>query len=248
MANQINEIRLTDINNMAYFNFMESVVERAEGNATVKENAAEALAELKAKVEALDEVLNLSRKNPTTDKIAAADAERDSLYGGYKTAVKGFLKMPAGTMLDAAKTLWQSIKDYKIDPKEQLDKETGKLVNLIGDLEEKYSAEVSALGLSAFVENMKAANETVRTLLIERDNAESARVVGAVKSARAACDEAYKSLVLRVNALWVVQYTDDYDTFIMETNEQISRYKQDVITPRKSSSSAKTATSAETKE
>jgi len=233
MANQIEEIRLTDINNMAYFNFMKSTVERAEGNAKVAENAAEALAALKEKVTALDEVLNISQKNPTTDKITAADTERDGFYMGYKSAVKGFLKMPAGTMHDAAATLWQNIKDYRVDPREQLDKETGKLVNLIADLEQKYSAEVAALGLTAFVENMKTANETVRTLLIERDNEESARIVGAVKAARAETDEAYKSLVLRVNALWVVQYDAAYDTFITEMNEQIERYKQEVITPRK---------------
>jgi len=192
-------------------------------------------------VAALDEVLNLSQKNPTTDKISAADADRDGFYMGYKSAVKGFLKMPAGTLQDAAKTLWQSIKDYKIDPKEQLDKETGKLVNLITDLEEKYAAEVSALGLTAFVENMKTANETVRTLLIERDNDESTRVVGAVKAARSETDEAYKGLVLRVNALWVVQYDEAYDTFITEMNEQIERYKQEVIPARKSATSASKA-------
>jgi len=236
--NQIEGIDLTRVNNMAYFNFMKSVAERAEGNAKVAENAAEALAALKEKVAALDEVLNQSRKNPTTDKITAADAERDGFYMGYKSAVKGFLKMPAGTMRDAAATLWQSIKDYKIDPKEQLDKETGKLVNLITDLEGKYATQVAALGLTAFVENMKSANETVRTLLIERDNEESARVVGAVKSARAETDEAYKSLVLRVNALWVVQYDAAYDTFISEMNEQIERYKQEVIPARKSAATA----------
>jgi len=233
MANQIKEIKLTSINNMAYFNFMKSALERAEGNAKVTEDAAAQVGVLKTKVDALDEVLNLSRKNPTTDKITAADAERDSYYMGYKSAVKGFLKIPSSTMRDAAETLWQNIKDYKIDPKEQLDKETGKLVNLLGDLEEKYSAQVAALGLTAFVENMKTANETVRTLLIERDNAESARIVGTVKTARAETDEAYKSLVLRVNALWVVQYDDAYDTFITEKNEQIARYKQEVIAARK---------------
>jgi len=30
-----------------------------------------------------------------------------------------------------------------------------------------------------------------------------------------------------------VQYDDAYDTFIMEMNEQIARYKQEVIAPRK---------------
>lgn len=236
---QIGNLDLTRVNNMAYFNFMTATVERAEGNATVASKAATQTSALKVDVAQLDEVLNLSQKNPTTDKIAAADTERDSYYTGYKSAVKGFLKMPAGTMRDAAETLWQNIKDYKIDTKEQLDKETGKLSNLIGDLEEKYSEEVAALGLSAFVENMKTANETVRTLLIERDNEESARVAGAVKSVRAACDEAYRSLVQMVNALEVVSPDDNIALFISEQNELIDRYKEQVIPARKSAASQK---------
>jgi len=237
MANQIQDIRLTDINNMAYYNFMKGVVERAEGNTKVTEGAATQVAALKADLAVLDEVLNISRKNPLTIKIGEADAERDGYYSGYKTAVKGYLKMHAGAMREAAEALWQNIKDYKIDPKEQLDKETGKIENLVGDLENKLKEHVTALGLTVFVEQMKAANETVRTLLIERDNEESARIVGAVKDARTTADEDYKSLVMMVNALWLVNYDDAYDTFINEMNEQIERYKKEVIKPRKKNTS-----------
>jgi len=46
-------------------------------------------------------------------------------------------------------------------------------------------------------------------------------------------DEAYQNFVVRVNALWVVQYDDAYDTFINEQNEQIDYYKQNVLKKRK---------------
>ena len=62
----------------------------------------------------------------------------------------------------------QHIKDYAIDPKMQLDKETGLLMNFIDDLEKKYSSEVQTLSLGAFVTALKAANEKVRTLTATR--------------------------------------------------------------------------------
>jgi len=46
-------------------------------------------------------------------------------------------------------------------------------------------------------------------------------------------DDAYQNFVVRVNALWVVQYDDAYDTFINEQNEQIDYYKQNVLKKRK---------------
>jgi len=70
---------------------------------------------------------------------AEADALRDQLYSGYKKSVGGYLDFPVAAMVEAAKTLSQHIKDYRIDPQEQLDKETGDLVNFVGDLEQKYA-------------------------------------------------------------------------------------------------------------
>ena len=59
------------------------------------------------------------------DDIATADAEHDGLYSGYKKAVNGFKNLSVENMAKAAKVLTQHIKDYAIDSKMQLDKETG---------------------------------------------------------------------------------------------------------------------------
>ena len=69
--------------------------------------------------------MKISQKSMLTDDIATADAEHDGLYSGYKKAVNGFRNLPVENMAKAAKLLTQHIKDYAIDPKMQLDKETG---------------------------------------------------------------------------------------------------------------------------
>ena len=66
-----------------------------------------------------NENLKISQKSMLRDDIATADVERDGL------SVNGFRNLPMENMAKAAKVLTQHIKDYAIDPKMQLDKETG---------------------------------------------------------------------------------------------------------------------------
>ena len=176
-----------------------------------------------------------------TDDIAKADNDRDALYAGYKKAVEGFLAMPVTDMAQATKVLSQLIKDYKINTAGQLDKETGLLVNFITDLEGKFSAQVTTLGLTAFVTNLKEANERVRTLTLQRTNEKMGITVGALKTARTANDDAYRALVKMVNALALVFGEKDYTSFIDYVNTEITHYKREVLNQKSTSPSLRAA-------
>lgn len=142
---EISDIYLGRMNNGAHFTYVSNLLARAEGDRAVSTKAAAQVAALKAAVEQEDADLKLSRKSMLSDEIAAADAKRDDFYVGYKKAVQGFLRLPVGAMANAAKVLSQHIKDYAIDPKMQLDRETGMLKNFIADLEGTYKQQVEAL-------------------------------------------------------------------------------------------------------
>lgn len=226
---EINDINIQRMNNGAHFTFVSNILTRAEADTTVKAKASELVSNFKAAVAAEDEALKISQKSLLTDDIAKADSDRDALYAGYKKAVEGFLAIPVEDMSQAAKVLSQHIKDYKINTADQLDKETGLLVNFISDLENKYSSQVSTLGLAAFVTNMKEANEHVRTLTLQRTNEKMGVTVGALKTARTASDNAYRALVKMVNALALVFGEKDYTAFIDYVNTEITHYKREVI-------------------
>ena len=234
---EINDISLPRMNNGAHFTYVSNILARAEADTTVKGKASEQLAAFKATVAAEDEALKISQKSLLTDDIAKADSDRDALYAGYKKAVVGFLAMPIADMAQAAKVLAQHIKDYKINTADQLDKETGLLVNFITDLEGKYSAHVTTLGLTAFVTNMKEANERVRTLTLQRTNEKMGVTVGALKAARTATDNAYRALVKMVNALTLVFGEKDYTSFIDYVNTEVTHYKREVIGQKSSAPS-----------
>lgn len=226
---EIYDINIQRMNNGAHFTFVSNILARAEADTAVKGKASELVSNFKVAVAAEDEALKISQKSLLTDDIAKADIDRDALYAGYKKAVEAFLAMPIADMAQAAKVLAQHIKDYKINTAGQLDKETGLLVNFITDLEDKYSAQVAKLGLTAFVINLKEANERVRMLTLQRTNEKMGVTVGALKAARTASDDAYRALVKMVNALALVFGEKDYTAFIDYVNTEVTHYKREVI-------------------
>ena len=234
---EIYDINIQRMNNGAHFTFVSNILARAEADTAVKGKASELVSNFKVAVAAEDEALKISQKSLLTDEIAKADSDRDALYAGYKKAVEGFLAMPIADMAQAAKVLAQHIKDYKINTAGQLDKETGLLVNFISDLEDKYAAQVAKLGLTAFVTNLKEANERVRTLTLQRTNEKIGITVGALKAARTASDDAYRALVKMVNALALVYGEKDYTAFIDYVNTEVTHYKREVLNQKASAPS-----------
>lgn len=226
---EIYDINIQRMNNGAHFTFVSNILARAEADTAVKGKASELVSNFKTAVNAEDEALKISQKSLLTDDIAKADIDRDALYAGYKKAVEAFLAMPIADMAQAAKVLAQHIKDYKINTVGQLDKETGLLVNFITDLEDKYSAQVAKLGLTAFVTNLKEANERVRMLTLQRTNEKMGVTVGALKAARTSSDDAYRALVKMVNALALVFGEKGYTAFIDYVNTEVTHYKREVI-------------------
>ena len=220
MTEEIVTIRLAGINNGAHYNFMSNVAEKAKGDEAVYGKAKLQTDALVSALAQENEDLMLSRKSSLSDTIAEADRQRDAYYRGYRNGVRSFRSFPAGAQKTAADMLWQHMTDHGIEPKMQLDRETGLLTNLVEDLQGRLAPQVAALGLKPFVDGMKAANETVRTSLSGRDTEQSGLTLGALKASRAKTDEAYQSLVRRVNAHAEIEGAGDYFAFITYVNEQ----------------------------
>ena len=171
-AKEIAPIDLTRMNNGAHFGFIQTVCERIEKETTITANPiAKAAADgLKAALKEEDVWLAVSRKSDLTEEIMAADSERDALYMGYRSAVKGFTRSSTPEKAKAATTLWNNLTAHRINSNMQLERETFLIVNLTDDCEKKYATEVQKLGLKPYVESLKAANEKVKQLLDDRNN------------------------------------------------------------------------------
>ena len=234
---KIGSIRVTHLNNGAHDNFIYTILKRAFADKTVMTKTAREVENLKSAFDEEERMFGVSRKSLLTDEIAAANKERTAIYIGYKRAVKGFLNVPDEEMADAAKVLFQQIKDHRISPYDQMHKKTGALMILLEDLEDKYSAQVAKLSLGPFVTTMKAANERMKALYVQRSDERTGITVRGLKKARFATDAAYRALVDMVNALNLVSGNDEFSDFIDYVNTEIVQYKR-LALGRRSSATA----------
>ena len=235
MMIDIQKVDLVGMNNGAHYEFMKVVNDRFAAETTLSTNAAakKAMEALAAALKEEDRCLVISRRNLITDDIRAADKTRDDIFRSLRKAINGFTDAPVPDVAQAAKELQQCLVDYRIDPAMQLDRETGLLHNFIADLETKYAAQVTKLGLTLFVAPLKEANAKVEQFIVNRTTAQSAVIAGELRQARLATDAAYRHLVKFVNALAMVSGTTDYDALAKFLNEHIDRYKHEVLPKKK---------------
>ena len=231
----IKTIDLPKLNNGAHYEFMKVVSDRFATETALSTNAAakKAIEALAAAVKEEDRCLVISQKSLITDDIKAADDKRDNIFRGLRKSIKGLTDAPVADVAQAAKELQQCLVDYRIDPAMQLDRETGLLHNFIADLETKYAAQVTKLGLTLFVAPLKEANAKVEQFIVGRTTAQSAVIAGELRQARLATDAAYRHLVKFVNALAMVSGTGDYDALAKFLNEHIDRFKHEVLPKKK---------------
>lgn len=225
----IEPISLEHMSNGSHFLFITDTVGLATADAKVKTKVTAELTALQTALKAEDDALALSKANLLSGEIKTLDTERDKHYKALRKAIKFFLSHPDAELVKAAQRLEQLLKNYNIDPKMQLDRETGLLLNLISDLEKKSAADVTALALTPVVQAMKQANDKLREVTRARANDRAVQIVGQLKQAQHASDEAYRALVQKVNALAVVEGEVDYADFISKMNEQVKHYKQEVL-------------------
>ena len=226
---QIEPIKLGIMSNGSHFLFITDTVGLATADAKVKTKVTAELTALQTALKAEDDALALSKANLLSGEIKTLDAERDKHYKALRKAIKFFLSHPDAELVRAATRLERLLKDYNIDPKMQLDRETGLLLNLISDLETKSAADVTALALTPVVQAMKQANDKLREVTRARANDRAVQIVGQLKQAQHASDAAYRTLMRKVNALAVVEGEADYADFISKMNEQVKHYKQEVL-------------------
>ena len=231
----IKTIDLPKLNNGAHYEFMKVVSDRFATETALSTNAAakKAIEALAAAVKEEDRCLVISQKSLITDDIKAADDKRDNIFRGLRKSIKGLTDAPVADVAQAAKELQQCLADYRIDPAMQLDRETGLLHNFIADLETKYAAQVTKLGLTLFVAPLKEANAKVEQFIVNRTTAQSAVIAGELRQARLTTDAAYRHLVKFVNALAMVSGTTDYDALAKFLNEHIDRFKHEVLPKKK---------------
>ena len=172
-----------------------------------------------------DSALKDSASTPSAALAAEADSARDNAWRGANNYLKAMTAHPTNDVRQTAieaKTLFDKYGDPTTLPQTE---ESGVLHNLLQDLKTIDGSKLTAIAFDAWLANLESCEVAFLAAVSQRTEEEAARQVGAVKEARQAADNAYRSLVELVNALTIVNGEAPYATFIDHVNAIIDRQK-----------------------
>lgn len=174
-----------------------------------------------------DEVVDYIRKSDYSAKIADADHRLDSAVTGFGETVRGALHHFNPEVVDAAQSLKNLLKTYGHIPTKSYDEELAAVANLLQELEGAYKAKVDLIsGLFEWITEIRSASESVTTLLALRNAEEASKPQERMANIRRETDPVYRDIVVRIEALSLVEGDDAYAPFVNELNALAERFSR----------------------
>ena len=218
----LDKSRLTNGQHFAFITAFTQEIQAISGAPAKLQATFDAMVEAQ-KVE--DKYLKMAQGSELTGKIREADTLRDESYRKLRDIVKVWAGSGTEPQATAAAALQRVIKTYKINTSAQMDEESGLMANLITDLSTAdMQANIKAIGAEKLLDGMKQGNGQVITLLKQRDEADSTKVIGALRKARIESDKAYTDATEAIEAFNFVQ--GGYDSLIDRWNATVNRYQE----------------------
>ncbi|MDR1602542.1 MAG: DUF6261 family protein [Tannerella sp.] len=181
----------------------------------------------RASVEKEDLCYKIIRKSDLSEAKEDADQARDVVFTGISEGVRTALRHFDTTVSEAAKRL-KIVLDAYNTPKSltrlPLDAETVAIANLLQEFEGKYGADVQVAGLATWVAELHKRNDAFDRLTKAYNEQQAAKPPFRFKDVRRETDEAYKKIVLVINALIVMEGETAYAPFVTELNGLIKHY------------------------
>lgn len=179
----------------------------------------------KAAVTAFDGALKASQASAYTEAMTTADELTDKAWRGLTATAKAQLEHPAAESAAAAKEAVAILKKYGDVTAKPYNEEYGNIPNALQDFTELGEEKQKLCYIDAWVAELKKRSDEFLAAQAQRTEEQGAKVQGAVKTARTACDEAYLTLVSYVNAMTAVSGETAYSDFIDNVNVVVDEAK-----------------------
>ncbi len=180
--------------------------------------------DLKSSFDAFDIAIIQDRKTGFTNSLSELDAERDSLYIGFTSYLRGCLKMPSVPKIEAAKSLLAIIEKYPYIPSLRQRDETAALTNLLQDIKAPEAVEqINLLGAMDFVNAIEEKNTAFENMYNQRTQKEAQTILEETKKARQAVEGAFRAVVSAINGLEDAMGGDAYREISDQINREVLR-------------------------
>ena len=165
------------------------------------------------------------------------DRQRDVLYKEIKKTVDTFATLTIfPDRQEAALRMQPVMQRYKIDPDGGIEAQTVATEQWLEEQLANYNLQqaAQALGIHESINQLKTLNDEIQQLTADRNDERSQKTTAELKTARAATDQAYREMVLMVNAQAITTSVDPasaamshtYEVLIKSVQETIRYYRQ----------------------
>jgi hypothetical protein len=223
MKRKVKSILVKKLRNNLHFEFMNSILTLLQALGTTISLITGVLSKFAALVKEEDDSLDQLKRYETTQEIHDEDGRRDNAFYQLYNLVRSGAKHFDEVKRKAAERISNIMREFKGAPKLPLAEESAAIHHLLQKLE-KVSNDVNLLGLNDWVNEMKNANDKVRTLMANRESEAANKAQHKVKAARIAVDEAYSEIVACIEAAAIVENLDSSSPLIAEINARIDEY------------------------
>ena len=183
------------------------------------------IATYESAVTAFDESLKQSTKNSYTASVELADEAVDETWSALWGVTKIMVKHPNLDRRAAAALVYDIMYKYGNVTKLSYKEEYGRLHNLTQDLDNLGEEKLKLAYVDEWFAELKKRIATYKTAEEGRLAEEDARLVGAVKAAREATENALRQFLRQVEALILLNGESDYQAFVARANTLFSEMK-----------------------
>ena len=185
-----------------------------------------------------------SPKDFNTDDMKRADNLRDDYVSAARTITQGYSMLPDESPLKRmGQEMYQVFRDYNFSTADSYTGESVKLDNM-WQVFSQNQAKLEALGVWQILQTGMTYNEQVKSYFSARIDVLSNRVVGELRDARAASDQAYQQLCDVLDAMLLLAPSEELNDVVRHMNALTDYYNQYYIKGTSSSSGGSSSNGA----
>ena len=184
-----------------------------------------------------DEAYVIAQGSDLTKQRLEKDRQRDTLYKEIRKTVDTFATLTIFPDKQAKALVMQPVmQKYAINPDGGIEAQTVATAQWLQEQQVNYQLELAAKALGIFdsINQLKTLNDEIQQLTADRNDERAQKTTAEMKNARLQTDQAYREMVLMVNAQAITTSYDDqastlnytYTELIKSIQETIRYYRQ----------------------
>ena len=225
-ARQLDALDFNYLDQSETYQYNENQLVRAKGSAAIVAKLQEFITPWEQAKQRFDECYRKMSTAEQTKTNKSLDDERDELTTGFGGTVRNAKKSPLPGQAEAATVLEEVINRYNIKTDGEYEQQTMRTGQMCTDLLTNYQAQLTTLGLTAWVEALQAKNEEFNAAMTARTNSQAGYVKSELGQLRQQLITAYRNFVKMLNVVLIYEGDTAYADVVDQMNAEVRHYKQ----------------------